>query len=329
MVLYRDRLEYRRFTTFHVVERNRILGWRIASQTFPAHLLLEWKDTSRKQERIPLFFHRDTQFLQWMEGLEDLDTKQRTAEHASIVNDPAIGDLPASREESLRKTRIRTNRLNLLGLLLFFWGLFHPRPYPLIAGLLLASPWLCALIVWRSNGLIHAVGDPSSVRPQLASLVIIPPILLALLAIAAFAEHLLYWEAAFAATLIIGALLSTAFWKADPSLRDVWYIYGFFLLVTLPYGYGAALHLNRLIETADVRYHPYTIAGKRTRTGQLARHQLLLTPATPDSPPVEYVNVSQASFKNAKTGDPFCLSVHRGALTIQWIAPEYASPRCP
>jgi len=264
-----------------------------------------------------------------MEALEDLDAKKRAAEHARFVDDPAIGGPPVSHEESLHQTRMRTSRLNILGMILFFWALYYPRPYPLVVTLLLASPWICVLIVWRSSGLIRAVADPSGVHPQLASLVIFPPIAIALLAIAAFAGSHLHWEVAFAFTLIIGAILSAAFWKADPSLQGIWYIYGFFLLVALPYGYGAALHLNRLTETANVRYYPYTITGKRIHTGTLASYQLLLTPATSASPYIEHVNVSQSSFKNAKTGDPFCLSIHRGALTIQWIALEYASPRCP
>jgi len=325
LLLFANRIECRELTTYRAFQRDQIRGWRCATQHSPYRLVFEWKDTSRKAANVLLVFERDNHFLQWMEGLENLDAREAASEMESIINDPALGHSARENAKVLLDAKALARGLNLLTIALAVWPLVYPHPYPFLIAVLLASPWISAFVAWRSKGLICVVGNPVGVRPQLTLFTVLPPLILPLLALARFGNSLVGWRPAVLSTVSLAAVLIVALYNADKAIRKEWL--SIFLVTALPYGYGSAIHLNLVGEIEPVRYDTYKVTGKKITNDR--HHDLFLTPAGLTFSKLNSIRVSRETYNSVSAGTSICLTVHRGALGIQWIVPMPPSSRCP
>ena len=325
IVLLADRIEIHELTVTRTLLRNEIAGWRINASP---GLILERKHPAGKIISTAWVYKADPELDQWFADLDNLD--QREAEFAidEIADDDSLGSDEQERFERLARAKRLTHVLIILGGALFVWGVFFPRPYELVVGLLLIAPWVAALTAWRSGGLIQFDERPNDVKPSAVFLSLFPMLALALRAVLDY--ETVGWIAQTVVSLLIGTGLFAAqnIAHADVRAKRTTAVVTF-LFAFLAYGYGAAIHINALADSSDIQPTRYVLREKYVSTGKVIRHKVRLNKAHVDTPEVGSADVTPYFYDMLKPGDAVCLAFRPGALGITWFSAGPCPPGTP
>lgn len=321
IVLFADRIEIHELTVTRTLRRNEIAGWRINAS--PA-LILERKHPVSKTVATAWVYKADPELYQWFAEFYNLDEREADFAINEIADDSSLGRDEQERFASLARAKRFTSVLNTVGVALFVWAVFLPRPYELVIGLLLVAPWLGALIAWRSGGLIQFDERQNEVKPNLVFLTLFP--MLALMLRAVLDNETVGWLTQTVAALLIATALFGVQYVAHPDVRaNRMAAVVMFLFAFLAYGYGAVIHINALADSSDIQQTRYVLREKYVSTGKVIRHKVRLKKAHLDTPEVDSAEVTPYFFDMLKPGDAVCLAFRSGALGIK----RFTAGPCP
>jgi hypothetical protein len=315
MVLYPDRLEYRRLNGPQVLARRDLLGVRAAgSDRGGAWIELVPVAGAGKPIRIrERLRDNDPVALRWFAGARDLTAEILAAARATILADPRYGTSPRERETRLKAAGVVVVGFSVVCLGLGAWLFFAP-PQPLWTGLLVAALALAvgAVLVWASDGLVVWIAKPA--RPT-AVAALVPALAVALwglLRVHLIAPQPLWIAAAVCAVAVAGLVYATS-----TNARRLGQAIGFAVGAGL-LGYGLPAAADRVLDDSVTSPVPVTVTDRREDRGSRSTsYYVTVSPTLPDQD--SDIEVSSEFYDAVQVGQTLCLSPHPGALKIRWF----------
>jgi len=314
VVLSEDRLRVRQVLGYREVKRKQILGVRGASGA----LFLVPQDKQDRPLQVPLQFKHDEEFWTWLDGLEDLDLSDQLNAEKEILSNDAFGATDERRALQLEKAAQAVKRLDRFVLALFAWSLIYPRPYLLVAILLLLTPWAAVEMVRRFRGLIRFDGKPGDIYPNVGAALILPGAALFVRAILDW--QILGWPKALAYGLLVAAGLLWLFLKFSTGELGGKLATSIASVVFVAYGYGTVITVNCLWQPQAVEIFETRILAKRISPGSRSptSYVLELEAWGPYDEPTE-ADVLPALYHRTREGDAVCPALRHGGLGVPWF----------
>jgi hypothetical protein len=298
VVLRHDSMTIHDWKRTRTVSKCELQGWRSVPTDSNERLALVLRADGTEAVLDDWFYELDEAFWAWLVDVPNLDSVPARPVPRPLPEVPPI-----------------VKAANWAGLLLMWWGIFYPKPYPLVAGVMIAAPWLAIAAVAQSGGNLRLSGP--FIMPALG-----------LLAVALNSVQLLRWSEAAGAAVILALALFAAMLMADQSLRHRGgYLFGI-LIFTMLYGLGASVGLDVLLDRSQPVEYRAAVVGKRILRGRSMRFQVQLEPWGPITVSKE-VTVMPAFYKTLQPGLPVCISLHHGAIGIRWFSVEACSATLP
>lgn len=321
ITLYSDRLEWRGTFKWRTIQRDQISGWRILPVQGSRILELAMHHSSNWPVQIPLYFVPDAAFAEWLGAVPNLDEKEQAESKAEIENNPAFGMSKDERLASVDRARIVTRSATGLVVFLIAWAIFAPLGREAARLALIAAPWALLLAVWGSRGRIRL----NEVRNDRHPSILLPCLLtFPVLGLFALADcELLFWRPVIFPMIAYGLLLSAFALAADASLRNKLAVGVFVIVISM--SFGPVIELNMLVDNATPTLFRYVVREKWVTRGKHASYNIAVDRTSADSPDIDTTHVSRAVYARSNVGDPFCIALHEGALSIPWFKPA----RCP
>ncbi|SPE42861.1 conserved membrane hypothetical protein [Candidatus Sulfopaludibacter sp. SbA3] len=316
IVLHRDSIEVHTATGNRAFAHAEMQGWKTTQTELGPRISLLPRDPLQSHITIDeQFFQLDEAFWVWIVKLPNLDINERAQSREEILGNPDYGATPDERKLTLARAIQLAQSANLAALILSYWAFLYPRPYALLMALCLVFPWLAILATARSRGLVRLGRDRLRVRPSLMLAIQVPG--LAAFALAFPAHKMLRWQEAIAPAVVLGLLLFAAAAAADSRLRKRGSDWGWILALTLPYGCGAELEANALLDHSQPAIHQATVIRKRIVPGRYREYQLQLTPWRPVQQ-TGVVSVPASIYSALQPGSVACVQLRHGAPGIRW-----------
>jgi hypothetical protein len=181
-------------------------------------------------------------------------------------------------------------------------------------------PWLAVYVASRYEGLVVINEKRRDPHPSVAVPFLIPGLVLALRAIRDM--NPLGWERPLLLAIVVSAILIFAACLADQALRKQRFAVGLIFLLSLGYGYGAAMETNAAFDRSASTVCASKVRRKYVNSGRSTSYHLVLAPWGPKETE-DNVMVSRAFYDTQQVGDPVCISLRKGALGIAWYAVGY------
>jgi hypothetical protein len=187
-----------------------------------------------------------------------------------------------------------------------------PEPYRFGILAIIALPWICLLVVWKSHGLFHLRSrskDPQS-RSSLAMFFSVPTIVLI---VRAFHYNILDHAPVIKLAVVTAVLLLLAARLADrtATLHTL-------VLVAVFYGYGVSAEANALFDNSATLTFRVTVRDKRMIPGKSRSYRLYLNPWGPLQD-LNSIDVSHQMFDRIQSGDTIKIALKQGALGAPWF----------
>lgn len=319
LTLERQAIEIRKAFTTRRLQSSEILGRRITqgrSTSYP--VIVPRTGTPITIERST--FGLDDRFNAWFNALPDLDAQERAETLAMVERDASLGSNAQERLATLEKARQAAKVLNLLPLGLLFWGFVYPRPYAAIIACAAMLPWVAVVLAWAKPGLFQLDGKKGDVRPNLAMLLIMPPMVLAMRAL--LDVTLIDLRQLFMWGFVLGLPLCMAVFaapKVSPKTTPKpWALPLLMLPFMTAYGCGLLALTDAMWDSAKPQVFQTTITGKDVSHGKSTTYYLHLAPwnQTIDE---DRVAVTRSYYEAISMGDIVCVRLHPGKFGLRWM----------
>ncbi len=265
-------------------------------------------------------FGLDDRFDAWFKALPDLDEKERLAALAMIERDTSLGSNAQERLAKLEKAKQVAKVLNLLPMVLLAWGFLYPRPYAALVTCAAVLPWIAVMLAWARPNLFQLDGKQGDVRPNVAALLITPPLLLAMRAL--LDVDVIDMKQLFLCGFMAGLPLCLAviFAPKAPSSthKKPWVLPLVMLPFLTAYGVGLVALVDTMWDDAPVQVFQTSITGKHVSHGKTTTYHLYLAPWS-DTIDEDSVTVPRAYFEAVNKGDAVCVRLHPGKFGLRWM----------
>lgn len=263
-------------------------------------------------------FGLDDRFQAWFNALPDLTAQEQVATRAQVENDPSLGRDAHERLARLDRARRLAKVLNAAPMALLLWAMVYPRPYAIVIACAALLPWLGVAMAWARPNLFQLDGKPGDVRPNVGTLLYMPPLVLGLRALFDITlvdrGPLLLWGLLLGLPLCLAALLAP---RAATAGRRV--TIG---LLMLPFAFAYGTGLLALADTrwdaARSEVYPTAVTGKEVSRGKTTTYYLDLAPWHPRIAR-NHVAVPRAYYDAVRRGDPVCVRLHPGRFGLRWM----------
>ena len=317
LTLRADAIELRGLFGSRRLRRDEIIGRRLMPTRGKPIALLVAKNG--RPLRVDSGYRRDGVLDAWIASFPDLDKQERDASEAKLAADRTYGTSPKERLDRLASAR----QLAVLGQGLTFavsaWAYIYPRPYTLVIAVVALLPWCAVAMVGWSRGLIRFDTSRNDVRPNIASMLILPG---AALGIRALSDTSL---------LDIGPALEFGFLVGLPLLAAVVLVnsqsdqpraWGASLLVlalvALPYGAGLLSLCDVLLDHQTPQVFSTQVQNKYISSGKHPQPYLVLAPWGPETAG-DKVAVSRAYYEQTSVHATVCAVLHPGSVHLRWF----------
>ena len=265
-------------------------------------------------------FGLDDRFNAWFNALPDLEAQERVATLEMVERDPKLGTNAKERVAKLEQAKQLAKVLNFAPFALLMWALIHPQPYGAVIACAAALPWVAVVLVWAKPGVFQFDGKQGDVRPNLAGLLIMPPLVLAMRAVFDVTlidlSQLLLWGFVVGLPLCLAVAASPGVSSA-PS-RKRWAL----LLVMLPfmtiYGSGLLALTDAMWDRARPEVYQTSVTGKDVSRGKTTTYYVHLAPWSPTIDK-DRISVSRAYYDTVGKGDVVCVRLHPGKFGLRWM----------
>ncbi|WP_130620839.1 PH domain-containing protein [Dyella amyloliquefaciens] len=265
-------------------------------------------------------FGLDDRFNAWFSALPDLDEQERASTLAMVEQDATLGSNAQERLSKLEKAKQTAKVLNLLPMALLAWGFVYPRPYAAMIACAALMPWLAIGLSWAKPNLFQLDGKQRDVRPNLATLLIMPPLVLAMRAL--FDVHvidikqLLLWGSLLGMPLCLAVVMAPK--AASSTTPKPWALPLVMLPFMAAYGVGLLALVDTMWDDAPVQVFQTSITGKHVSHGRSTTYEVYLAPWG-DTIDDDSVMVSRAYFDAVNQGDMVCVRLHPGRFGLRWM----------
>jgi hypothetical protein len=285
----------------------------------PPTIELTPKNKAQKSMKISQTISVDRDFNEWLSAIPDQDLLDEQQLEKEVSANPHYGDNPEERRRRLAQLRQLTKMLGIIGTGVSIWGWIFPQPYELVIAVLFLCPIVGIALAVRSKGLIQINQRRGDKRPSVASVVIMPAVVLAFRAFADF--HLVDWKPALIVALIGGVLLALCIARADESARKWTALLLFMVVAAVPYAYGAVVEADVLFDKNQSQRFESQILGKHRTTGKNPSWNLEISAWGPITEERD-VSVARDLYEQMTPGDTICIRLHKGELDLGWFRLE-------
>ncbi|RAO76394.1 hypothetical protein CA260_00155 [Dyella jiangningensis] len=308
------------------LETRDIAGRRLVTGRNVVYPLIVVKE-GRPLRLVRSTFGLDDRFNAWFNALPDLDEQERASTLALVEQDVTLGGNAQERLAKLAKAKQAAKVLNVLPLVLLAWGYLYPRPYGAMVACAALMPWVAIGLSWAKPNLFQLDGKQSDVRPNLASLLIMPPLVLGMRAL--FDVHVIDLQPLLLGGLALGLPLCLAVIMAPKAATSATKKPWVLPLVMLPfmaaYGVGLLALGDTIWDDAPVQVFRTSITGKHVSHGKSTTYEVYLAPWG-DTRGEDSIRVSRAYFDAVRQGDPACVRLHPGRFGLRWTQLGSCSP---
>jgi hypothetical protein len=281
--------------------------WRLYNNGV-RELLLVSDVPGEKPLQMPSTVELASELQAWIEGLPDLDARERAE-----ANQRAVEQFGA---DVLARRRTVARRLIYASIACGLWVWLAPTPYhaAMLANLALFAVAFALTLGSRGGYALDA--DKKEARPTL-----LLPLLFSGVAVAVrmvFDVHLLSFAQPFAFALAGGGAIAGLLMLSDPRERKRPWRFLLFapLLSGLPF--GALLYANAALEPAPPQSYSARILSKHVSHGRSTTWSVRLEPWGPlDRPKSE--DVGRAFYERVRPGDRVRIRLYSGRLGIAWF----------
>jgi hypothetical protein len=289
------------------------IGWRrFLPNTSTIELLP--RDKSQKKLKIAFFSKPDALFTAWFASIPDIDAAELAKSDSEIASDVEFELTPEQRSEQLARARTTAKWLTRGALLISAWGVFYPRPYQLIMGILAAVPLLAVMLMLRSRGVYEMEGRRNDARPSLVIPFLIPSCVLAIRAITGV--NFLRWLPLFTLSLAGACALTLLVASADRRMRERRADVGAIFLTTF-YALGVAAQADELLDRSTPQVFRVAVLSKRVSSGKSTTYYLRVEPWGPKQDAND-VSVPGRLYGVVLPKQTVCINLLQGALKIPW-----------
>lgn len=311
-----DSIDVRGLFSSRLLRRDAISGRRLLpTRGKPIQVLVP---RSGRQLRLDSGYSRDAVLDAWIESFPDLDRQERDASEAQLAADRTYGACPKERLDRLARCRQIAKVANLAAMGICAWGFVYPHPYPVVIALLALLPWGAVAVVGWSKGLVRFDTSRNDVRPNIASVLIFPGVVLGVRAL--LDTHLLDVRQALELGLLAGLPLLAAVLlvhQRDDTPRG-WALPVLLLtLVALPYGAGLLTLADVLLDHAAPQVFSTEVTGKYIARGKHPQPTLILAPWGPETRGDEVI-VARDFYTQTAIHSTVCLNLHPGKVGLSW-----------
>lgn len=319
LTLEAQAIEVRKAFTTRRLRRSEILGRRITQGRSASYPVIVPK-AGRPMMIERSTFGLDDRFNAWFNALPDLDAQERAETLAMVERDASLGSNAQERLAALEKSRQAAKVLNLLPMGLLFWSFIYPKPYAAIVACAALLPWVAVVLVWARPGLFQFDGRKGDVRPNLAGLLIMPPLVLAMRALwdvtLVDLRQLLLWGFVLGLPLCVAVLAAPK--AATKTTAKPWALPLLMLPFMMAYGCGLLALTDAMWDSAKPEVFQTAITGKDVSRGKSTTYYVHLAPwsKTIDE---DRIAVPRAYFEAVDTGDIVCVRLHPGKFGLRWM----------
>lgn len=191
------------------------------------------------------------------------------------------------------------------------------KPAPFVIAGLISWPWLALALVACRAGVFTVYDRRGQHNPiELGLAFALPGLTLTLLAVVYL--HVVRWQDSVALTIAFTLLLWFPAMKADAVVRKRRGRIVGLLVVCAPYGYGAGMEVNALLDRSPAMTYSAHVTDKHASHSRgTSAYYLHLEPWGPrvssDDVPVPY-----ALYTNTQIGDSVCVELKPGLLHVAW-----------
>ena len=295
--LFENRIEVTDLKGTSILFLDEIEAWRSAPES-PSELILVPKNQLRPPVKISPLIAVDPPLIEWLRKIPQQETG---------------GDL----RSSALKSNWMAPALNVCAVIVTFGVLLpagiptSPEPYRVGILAVIALPWICLLVVWKSHGLFHLRSrskDPLS-RSSLAIFFSIPTVVLI---VRAFHYIFLDHAPVIKLAVVIAVLLLLAARMADRTAKVI-----VLIILAAFYGYGVSAEANALFDNSTALTYRVSVRDKRMIPGKSRSYRLYFNPWGP-LPDLNSIDVSQQMFNRIQSGDTIKIALKQGALGAPW-----------
>jgi hypothetical protein len=311
-----DRIRYCGAWSFRELNLANISGYRILPTQYVATLLIVPSNKRYRKISTALCYERKEEMLSWIaEHLTDLDRQEVENELTEIITDTSLGSDENERLARLAVAKRYVLPLNIVACCAAFWAFFFPRPYDLVIGTMIALPVIGLALVAFSHGLVRLDGKPKSAYPNVASALIVPPLVLTLRAFLDW--HLLSWSDTWPTLAVLTAIAVVLVLAIARDARRRWALFGTITCSAL-YVYGTATYLNCRHDRSDPLVYESRVSERHISKGKHTSYHVTLAPFVDDEPSRE-IDVLQKTYERLREGDQVQIGVFEGLLGIPWF----------
>ena len=275
-----------------------------------------------KGSRRPLQFTNfavDDAFRAWLQGLPDLDLRDRDDVLQQIAADQELGSTPEERLQALS----RAKQINIGACVVaaaaacgYVFGGEAWRPWCYAA--LLLGPVAALSLLYRSPVLYTMFKRKSDPRVDTSALLLISGMGLLFRSMSinfvSNSEILRY-------TAVVFVVFVFAFYRPAAKSKQV----AGALLAVLFFGgfyaWGAVVGLDTMKDAAPVQTYIVTVTGKHYSSGRSTTYYLSLAQWGPFPGPVPSMEVSGSLYRSVRAGDQICVALHAGMIHAAWYEP--------
>jgi len=294
-----------------------VQGFRIVPTQYVRILMLIPNQPKGKKMKIELAMARQADLLAWAgQHLTNLDAVDYQREMIEISQNDQLGATPEEKAARYGKVRKIFKYANQIGIVVFMWALFWPRPYRVVISLLALLPVAAMYLLWqyreiaRFNG-----GGRKSAYPSTGAIFMLLCICIAVRALLDW--HVLDWRnfwIPFAAFSL--GILSVALLCAKDIRRPISTVVTC-AVICAAYGYGVTVGLNGVMDHARPANYHARVLGRHFTSGRYATYELTLSPWGPRSDN-EDVETIRPVYEEYAIGDTVTVWVHPGAFGIPY-----------
>lgn len=318
LILHPDAIEFHELGRgIHRFRRDEITGRRVIPQQYGLEQwVLELRGLGRKPFKAVVSVARDDVLDAWWASVPDLEAADRRRSEAALLASSVLGAEPADRPRALRRARRTAAVLRVAAIAAAVWGAVAPRPYLLVMASLAAVFVAALAVAVTGRGRYSLEGERNDVRPELASALLAPGVVLALRGLldVVVLDHqpLLVWAA------LAGAGFTAALAWADAALRGRLPMVALLAVVLGAGAWGLLAAANARLDRAAAERHRVAVLGKHVTTGKGAARYLRLAPA--GAVPAREFSVGRGLYDATPVGATVCVELHPGALGLRWLS---------
>lgn len=315
VMLRQDEIELRSIFSSQTMRRDDVLGYRTIQADGPPVIVLVPRWDDRKKLKIPNLFRFDAAFNEWLSKFPNLDEKDEKEAAEELENNQALGPNKAERIAAAKQARLVCRTLTIATFAIAVWAWVYPEPYPLVILLLVALPWTAVYVASRYRGAVVINQKKNDPHPGVTIPILVPGLVLALVVLNDI--HPLLWKSALVMSLIVSVVLIFTALQVDYALQKQKAAAVLLFLFFIAYGYGVTMQANASFDRGRPQVYEPQIAKKYVSSGKSTTYHLLLTPWGPHET-YDNVTVSRSFYNAQRVGNPVCVVLRPGALSIPW-----------